>query len=231
MFDNDNVETLYHKWAPGVAGRPLGSDLTGPITSYNRVAMTDSGVPDVQIVEGYAAVFNQPVNCGDWVELLAPGAFDDTLGFNGTGVKADCVSMWNHSADHLLGRASVGTLRLAVDDYGLTMKLDLPMNNYLGQYVHSMIERGDVYGASIQFVVEDEEWVLDAKPYKRIIKQVRLLEAGPVYEPAARNAKVALVQMSKALQVNAVLDTPVTTEPPALDWQSRMSLRLSVLSL
>lgn len=183
------------------------------------------------LIEGYAAVFNTPIDFGDWREVLAPGCFDEAL------AATDVVSMWNHSSQYLLGRMSSGTLKLGVDDHGLKMTVALPLGTYIGDYVQAMVDRGDVYGASIMFWVTDEEWLTTVKPYKRIIKKVELMEAGPVYEPAAPDAKIALARMKALVPPAGVEGRCAEGEAvPGVDaglaaWRDRAELRYRVMKM
>lgn len=92
----------------------------------------------------------------------------------------DVFSFFDHNQTRLLGRTSAGTLRLTEDDKGLRYEVDLP--NHAAD-VREMVERGDVRGASIQFVIRGggEKWDGD----RRSISHVALLEVGPVIMPAS----------------------------------------------
>ena len=75
-------------------------------------ALPAEGEQPAKIV-GYAAVFDQESEpLGGFVEVIAPGAFDDVLG-------ADVRALFNHDANYLLGRTASGTLTLSVDAVGL----------------------------------------------------------------------------------------------------------------
>lgn len=219
-LDREDLELRTYKTKLGI--RPK----VPPVEARDAggLAVSEGG----SILEGYGAVFNEPVEFGDlWQEILVPGCFDESLASN------DVVSMWNHSSQFLLGRQSSGTLKLAVDDYGLKMSLDLPLGTYIGDYVKTMTDRGDVYGASIMFWVEegDDEWILDAKPYKRLIKKVNLIESGPVYEPANPLAKVAMRRMKDLLERRPPAVAPVEARSAGSAWGEAMHRKLRALSL
>ena len=107
-------------------------------TANDAVELRSEGETAVAI--GYAAVFNSlSSNLGGFTERIDKGAFTKTL------KEADTRAMWNHDPNHLLGRVSAGTLRLAEDDHGLRYEIDLP-NTTLGRDVAELLRRGDVTG-------------------------------------------------------------------------------------
>jgi len=92
-------------------------------------------VGDKREIRGYAAVFEQlSGDLGGFREKIAPGAFAGGLG-------GDIRALWNHNADHVLGRTSAGTLRLVEDAKGLRVEIDPPAS--AGAFVESL-QRGDV---------------------------------------------------------------------------------------
>lgn len=97
-------------------------------------------------VGGYAAVFGEVADLGPFgKEALAEGAFDVAL--KGSDVRA----LWEHDPTRVLGRESVGTLRLRVDSTGLEWEADLPDTGY-ARDLAALVERGDIDGASFGFV-------------------------------------------------------------------------------
>src|SRR5690606_34566952 len=69
------------------------------------------------VVEGYAAVFNEPTNIGDaFVEVIAPGAFRSAI-----ERKDDVEFLVNHGGLPL-ARTTAGNLRLREDDRGLHIR-------------------------------------------------------------------------------------------------------------
>lgn len=132
---------------------------------------------------GYAAVFDQTTDLG-WMgsERIARGAFDAVL----AGTSTDVRALWNHDAQYLLGRQSVGTLRLDTDAHGLSYEVDLPDTGY-ARDVHALATRGDLDGASFAFVPGDYEW--DAAGEVRTHTRVaRLVDVAPVTFPAYAGA-------------------------------------------
>lgn len=98
------------------------------------------------ILEGHAAVFNSPTTIYDFVEVILPGAFSETI------AKDTIVALRNHNSDQPLGRNTAGTLRLSEDSRGLAFSIDVPDVTYANDLVVS-VERGDLAGNSFSFIV------------------------------------------------------------------------------
>lgn len=122
------------------------------------------------------------------VERMMPGCADGVLAEDGF----DCVALFNHDSNHVLGRSTSGTLRLEVDDIGLRYEIDPPDSR---QDIIELIERGDIAGSSFAFFIEDEERIEDRKE-NRVIYQVnkitRLMDVGPVTYPAYKATSTAI---------------------------------------
>ncbi len=63
------------------------------------------------VVEGYAAVFNDPTDIGPFTEQIDPGAFDNVL-------EDDVRLLLNHEGAPY-ARTANGTMELSTDDHGL----------------------------------------------------------------------------------------------------------------
>ena len=99
---------------------------------------------------GYAAVFNSlSADLGGFQERIIPGAFKSSLA-GSTDVRA----LVDHDPTKPLGRMSNGTLRIAEDDKGLRMEVDLPDTSY-ARDVKALVARKDVRGMSFGFRVPD----------------------------------------------------------------------------
>lgn len=137
------------------------------------------------MIEGYAAVFWQRDDSGtqfnlgqDYVERIMPGAFDRAV----RGA-SDVVALFNHNADHLLGRVSAGTLQLSVDQRGLKYRID-EASTQLGRDVEAMQRRGDLAGSSFGFVPLREIHTRDGSLKVREVHDLGLRDVGPVTFPA-----------------------------------------------
>jgi len=162
--------------------------VRGRLTTEKR-----DGEDGPSIVAGYGAVFYNADDPGteywlwdDVVERIKPGAFDRAL------QEADDVrSFFNHDANLILGRASAGTLDLAVDGTGLRYVVE-PPDTAVARHVLESVERGDTSGSSFMFVPTSTAWREEEREgktvYIREIESVRLFEVGPVVFPAYESA-------------------------------------------
>jgi len=152
---------------------------------------TANGKP---LIRGYAAIFNsRSENLGGFVEIIAPGAFENVLG-------DDVRALFNHDANLVLGRTKSGTCRLHVDATGLAYEIDPPDT----QVAHDLIEslrRGDVDQSSFAFSVrrEDQTWSDDAIPVRTIKRIAKLYDVSPVTYPAYPDTSVAARELERAL--------------------------------
>jgi HK97 family phage prohead protease len=179
-----------------------------------------SSTDEKPAIEGYASVFNEEYVLWDTpnyrvVETVKPGTFTRAL-----KEKQDVRCLFNHDANHLLGRSAAGTLRLKQDDKGLSFTNDLP-NTQLGRDVRTSIERGDLDGCSFAFTVTKQTWREEEKDGQTIstreIEEVNLFDVGPVTYPAysgtsvgARSEMRAQVLSIDGLpkEVRSALDSP-----------------------
>lgn len=135
------------------------------------------------LVSGYASVFYDPADKGTEFEFFGirervmPGAFDRAIR------EDDVRGLFNHDANHVLGRTKAGTLRLSVDKKGLRYEADVPDTQSARDLVTS-IKRGDVTGSSFAFRVTDEEWRKEDGREIRMILGVELFDVSPVTFPA-----------------------------------------------
>jgi HK97 family phage major capsid protein/HK97 family phage prohead protease len=165
-------------------------------------------------VEGYAALFNQrSENMGGFVELIAPGAFTDSL--NG-----DIRALWNHNSDLVLGRTRSGTLSLSEDATGLAFSVRPPDATWVRDKLVS-IKRRDVTGASFGFFTDRDEWSTDPDGTPvRTLKKVTLLEISPgVTFPAYPQTDVALASLrSWEAKHKPLRVTPAPPVEQLSDW-------------
>ena len=143
---------------------------------------------------GYAAVFNSPADIGGmWQEVIAPGAFADTL----RDALNDPLALYSHETVRLLGRRSAGTLRLSEDTKGLAIEIDLPDTSD-GRDVGVLIERGDLKGMSFGFSVTHDEWDETLDPPRRTIHAVELREVTVCASPAYDDTELGLRSRDQA---------------------------------
>jgi len=153
---------------------------------------------------GYGSVFNsrsKPMpsfDGGNFVEEIAPGAFDELLASNPDVI----ATLLDHEG--LLARTSAGTMRLGVDQHGLWYEVDLP-DTQAARDLAVHVARGDVRGSSFGFrVAEDgEERRLEGVDtvVRTITKVSYLRDVGPVVNPAydATDVSLRAIEQAKVL--------------------------------
>jgi hypothetical protein len=137
-------------------------------------------------LSGYAAIFNKlSVPTWGFQEKIEPGAFTKTI------KRDDVRALVEHDPARIVGRNVAGTLRLAEDDVGLKVSVDLPDTN-TGRDVAVSIERGDLSQMSFGFYVVSQRWETKDKADIRTIEEVELFDVSVVAFPAYEETSVAL---------------------------------------
>ena len=168
---------------------------------YRAASLVDAEIKG-RTVRGLAAVYDQP-----WAEALsekngysesfARGAFRKAL----TRLQNFNVPLlWQHERRDMLGTTKNGTLRLKEEPNGLYFEGDLP-ENPLGEYVRSMVERGDATGVSVGMASGPQDSAMSRKDgrYHRTINNIHhLLDVSLTYEPSYPAAIVELRSMGFA---------------------------------
>lgn len=145
-----------------------------------------------KVAKGYVALFNSRTQIGDYFyEIIAPGAFTESLR------NADVLALIAHDTGRVIGRTKAGTLRLAEDNKGLFVEIDLP-NTSDGRDLAVQLERGDISGMSFGFRVTHEEWDETGQIPTRTIHQVDLREVSAVAFPAYPDTTLALRSLEEA---------------------------------
>lgn len=127
----------------------------------------------------------------DFREKFEPGAFGRKMeSFDGV------VSLFNHDVGHVLGR-SPGTLTVEEDETGLRYEVEPPDDKVL-----TLVQRGDVTGASFGFSAAEDSWSTNADGImERIVHSAVLHDVGPVvfaaYPTSTAFARDALRSLSR----------------------------------
>ncbi len=161
-------------------------------------------------IGGYASVFYDGTPdteywiFDDLVERVMPGAYDTVLTRGD-----DVAALWDHDVGELLGRTASETLRLNQDSKGLAFEVDLP-DTQIGRDTGTLVERGDVTGASIGFMVGGqadggrEVWRTENGVDIREIYSVGYLrDVSPVTFPAFTGTAVGLRALGDAGDIDA----------------------------
>lgn len=132
---------------------------------------------------------------GKFLERVAPGAFSKTIGERGGQIKV----LFNHGHDGQIGEKILGrVLNLEERSDGAHADIELFDTSYNRDLLPGL--RAGAYGSSFMFNVMDDAWEdqpqrSDANPAglpERTVRQLRLLEFGPVTWPANPGATAGL---------------------------------------
>lgn len=146
---------------------------------------------DKMTLKGYAAVFDSLTRIGGYFdERIARGAFKSSL-------DNDVRALIDHDHGRVIGRTKSGTLRMAEDDKGLAVEIDLP-DTTDGRDLRELVGRGDIDGMSFGFRVTKEEWDETQEPAVRTIHEVELFEVSAVTFPAYPDTSIALRSRDEA---------------------------------
>lgn len=182
----------------------------------------DGEAPTGRKLSGYAAVFNQDTPIRSWEgtfdERMAPGAFAKTL------AERQPVMQFDHGRDARFGSLPIGNFTDVREDAN-GLKVEGQLFDH-AEPIRQAIESGAVSGMSIKFGVVRDQWTDnkgkeitskrelqdllwgDGKdingdmrgPLKRTIKEVRLIEAGPVVFPAYPQTSVGVRSANEQLE-------------------------------
>lgn len=140
---------------------------------------------------GYAAVWNSDTTIGDYfVERIAPGAFSKAIG-------GDILALYDHDMGRVLGRTRSKTLRLAEDDRGLKVEIDVPDTSD-GNDLWTLVERGDVAGMSFAFRATKQEWDESGDIPHRTVIEAELYEVTATASPAYPDTTLAARSLEEA---------------------------------
>jgi len=139
-------------------------------------------------LSGLAHAYGQKARINGRMETLKPGAFTEAL------KSSDAVALFNHDPNGILGRQSSGTLRLEDSDEGLRFSVDLP-DTQVGRDVRTLVERGDIVGASFGFVPGKVTFSRDPATGLEVRTHVsvkELMDVSPVAMPAFAGTSLQL---------------------------------------
>ena len=138
---------------------------------------------------GYAAVFDQTTDLGDFTESISRGAFRKAIGSSG-----NIPMLYDHNPMlPVLATTGGGTLKLTEDTRGLKVEADVA-NHYMGEAVRELVKRGDIRGMSFGFVAGKGNSRMEmrgVKPHRDLIGFKKLLDVSPTWDPAYQGTDAA----------------------------------------
>ena len=142
-------------------------------------------------IEGYFSVFDQKYYfSSDEYETIDRHAFDSAL-----SRPDDVRALINHDTTLVLGRTTVGTLTLSVDDHGLHGCITINREDRDAMNLYSRVQRGDVSQCSFGFIPLDIETEVERENDHDIIhytiKDLRLYEVTVCTFPAYVGTEVS----------------------------------------
>ena len=140
------------------------------------------------VVEGYAAVFDQPTNIADiFTEVIARGAFQNAL-----KRKDDTEFLINHGGLPL-ARSTAGNLTMREDDKGLFIRAELDPTDPDVQRIVPKMRNRMLDQMSFAFQATGQEWNTPADgPDVRTITDVMLYDVSIVNRGAYPQTSIAL---------------------------------------
>jgi len=157
------------------------------------------------VIKGHAAIFNA-IESGGWFrEMVAPGAFTDSL------KEDDIRALWNHDTTMVLGRNRAQTLKLWEDERGLAIEIT-PPDTQMARDVLESIRRGDVTQMSFGFQVKKATWIEeDGEGDLRVLDTIKLWEVSPVTFPFYKDTDVSLKAEYRAWKDSLVIPKTIKT--------------------
>ena len=168
-------------------------------------------------LEGYGAVFGQPTRIDSW-----EGTFDEVIdrsAFTKTISERMPVLQFDHGRDPATGSVPIGAIReLRPDEHGLFVQARMHDNARV-EPIRQAIASGAIDGMSFRFQVIRDDWDESGETPMRTLKEVSLLEVGPVVFPAYTGASVG---------IRSILATLEGDERKALIEEIRQAILLDV---
>ena len=157
-----------------------------------RELRAESSESEEMILEGYAAVFDNPTvlwkdeNGVEYKEII------DRNAFTTCNMKKCCLKYNHESGVPPLARVRGGSLELNIDDYGLHFWAKL-FNTQSARDIYEIVKAGGIDECSFAFTVNKDEY--DRETHTRTIKSVdTLFDVAVVDNPAYSGTSVAAVR-------------------------------------
>jgi HK97 family phage prohead protease len=184
----------------------------------DRVEARSVTLTDVEVAQdgrqfsGYAALFGQHADLGDFTEEIRRGAFRKVLNSG-----ANVPMYWDHDPRvPPLATTRSGTLRLSEDTRGLKVEADLDDDHYMTPTLRSMIRRGDVTGMSFGFVAGRGNQLVEernGRPHRILTNFKNLLDVSPTWNPAYEGTSAELRSALAEIRSAYAASTGVYADP------------------
>lgn len=175
---------------------------TAPLKELRFVGEDDGEM----ILEGYAAVFDQPTvlfvdNGTEYKEVIDRAAFEKTD-------MAKCCLKYNHeSGVPVLSRVRGGFMLLSIDDYGLHFRAKL-FNTQTSRDIYEIVKAGGLDECSFAFSIADNGDSYDRKTHTRTITRIDTLwDCAVVDNPAYGGTSVSARSFFEAEAEKEKLDS------------------------
>lgn len=172
-------------------------------TLFNKAAEFHTREQDgKRFIDGYFAVFDSKYWLWeDAYETIDRGAFDlerDT----------DVRALTNHDTTLVLGRTTIGTLTLMVDERGLFGTIEINENDQDAVNLYERVKRGDVSQCSFGFdILKESQNRIEGQPMEFRILSVKLYEVSvctfPAYEETGVQARKAALEEDQCRRLEA----------------------------
>lgn len=158
------------------------------------------------VLTGHAATFHSLAKLPNHYEAISPTAFDEVL-----KSEPDVRALINHDPSQLLARTTNGSLKLGVDETGLSFSMTLPNTSYAND-LRELVSQGLVTGMSFGFVPGKDEFskAPDGKQIRTHTSVARLLDVSPVTYPAFEGTDLQLRSLD-SITFEPVQGTPKLT--------------------
>lgn len=168
------------------------------------------------VLEGYGAVFDKlSEELWGFREKISKGAFKETIG------RDDIRFLFNHNADHVLGRNTAGTLELNEDENGLRFEVQLPDTQFARDLAVS-VERRDIDQCSFGFLVDKDVWdYTDDDMPIRTLEQVSLFDVSLVTYPAYTDTAASVRSMQDTFEEHMADLKEQKRQKPAISMLKR----------
>lgn len=159
--------------------------------------------------KGHSIVYGQKSeDLGDFIEIISRSAMDSTD-------MSECIAVFNHNEDYILGSSEGGTLTLRSHETGMYTEI-LDGTTTVHNNCREWVKRGDLRGMSFKFSDTESDWVYNEEEevmYRTIKRIGKLWDVSLVARPAYKQTDVALRSLSEFKKKNTeLLDTVANKE-------------------